>query len=67
MAIQIQPIYPSGTNSTMFTACCDTAICSDQLSCPRCKQLVIGHDATSKYERERIRWSSATRNWKRAL
>lgn len=27
----------SPTNSTMFTTCCQVAICDDQQKCPRCK------------------------------
>ena len=29
------------TNSTKFTDCCDTAICDDQIKCPRCEKQVI--------------------------
>lgn len=35
----------SPTNSTMFTTCCDTAICDDQTECPRCGKLVYGWDS----------------------
>ena len=31
----------SPTNSTMFTTCCQVAICDDQQKCPRCKELVF--------------------------
>lgn len=54
-----------GTNSTMFTNCCETAICSDERRCPRCNRIVVGHDAASDHEREKIRWRNATRLWKR--
>ena len=64
MAVEIDPIYPHGTNSTMFTQCCGTAICDDEANCPSCKKPVIGHDM-SPSERRRIRWRSATRYWKR--
>jgi len=58
-------LTPQGTNSTMFTACCNTAICDDQSNCPKCKRLVVGHDAGSPHERGRVRWNNATRHWKR--
>lgn len=65
MSININPIFPHGTNSTMFTSCCDTAICDDESNCPGCGKEVIGHDADSNHERGRIRWANATRNWGR--
>ena len=61
----IVPLTPWGTNSTMFTQCCGTAICDDQLYCPNCGQEVIGADAESDGERHKIRWRNATRHWKR--
>lgn len=57
--VGIVPIYPNGTNSTMFTQCCEVAICSDEKNCPRCGRLVIGYDAESDHERAKIRWQSA--------
>lgn len=63
--IEIVPLYPSGTNSTMFTQCCKAAICNDEKCCPRCKREVIGHDAESDNERGRIRWRNATSSWSR--
>ena len=61
----IELISPSGTNSTMFTDCCGTAICDDQKVCPKCGENVIGHDAESDHERGSIRWRYATSLWKR--
>jgi len=61
----ITPLMPRGTNSTMFTQCCGTAICSDELNCPSCKRPVVGYDARTDHEREIIRWKNATRFWKR--
>ena len=61
----IDPLYPSGTNSTMFTGCCGTAICDDQPNCPSCGRPVVGHDAETVHDRGRIRWRNATRFWKR--
>jgi hypothetical protein len=37
--------YSSLTNSTLFTDCCDTAICDHQQKCPRC-----GKDVYPFYE-----------------
>jgi len=56
---EIMPIYPSGTNSTMFTECCECAICADEPYCPSCKRKVIGWDAESDHERRKIRWNNA--------
>lgn len=58
-------LSPTGTNSTMFTECCDVAICDDQACCPQCKRDIIGHDAKSTHERGRRRWRYATAHWKR--
>ena len=61
----IVPIYPQGTNSTMFTECCQVAIIDHQLKCPRCNRPVVGHDAPNDNERRKIRWRNATRLWDR--
>ena len=61
----IVPLYPQGTNSTMFTGCCHVAICDDQPNCPKCGRFVVGHDAGSPHKRGRIRWANATSHWKR--
>ncbi len=59
----IIPIMPTGTNSTMFTECCEAAICHDQRDCPKCKRHVIGYDRPVS-ERTQIRWENATRQVK---
>lgn len=61
----ILPLRPSGTNSTMFTECCSTAICDYERQCPGCGRNVIGYDAESDHSRNRIRWVDATQQWKR--
>jgi predicted amidophosphoribosyltransferase len=61
----ILPLMPHGTNSTLFTACCGTAICDDEPCCPQCGREVVGHDAETQAERDKIRWQNATRFWKR--
>lgn len=63
--VDIVGLTPLGTNSTMFTRCCEVAICDDQPCCPKCKRKVVGYDAESKHERSKIRWRNATRHWKR--
>jgi len=63
----IRKIYPTGTNSTMFTECCDVAICRDEKTCPLCKTPVIGYDAETDHARDRIRWRNATKNWNRSV
>ncbi len=65
--VGIIPLTPQGTNSTLFTECCDTAICDDQRKCPICGRLVIGHDAETDHERGKIRWRNATRHWNRKV
>jgi len=59
------PLMPHGTNSTMFTGCCEVAICDDQANCPSCKRPVVGANAETAGERRKIRWQNATRYWKR--
>jgi len=49
----------SPTNSTMFTECCETAICDNETKCPRCNREVIGDDAESNHKRHLIRWDYA--------
>lgn len=61
----ITPIYPQGTNSTMFTDCCYVAICDYERCCPKCGRNVVGADAGTNRERGMIRWRNATRLWKR--
>ena len=61
----VMPLQPYGTNSTMFTSCCGTAICEDQCNCPGCGRPVVGSEAESNYERGRIRWRDATSHWDR--
>lgn len=63
MAEQIVPLTPHGTNSTMFTQCCNVAICADQKCCPVCKNEVVGAEVESYHERSKIRWRNATRYW----
>jgi len=61
----IIPLMPQGTNSTMFTQCCNTAICDNQKCCPQCGREVVGIDAKTDHERSIIRWRNATRFWER--
>ncbi len=63
--VGIISLQPQGTNSTMFTECCETAICDDQPNCPRCGREIVGHDAESNHERRMIRWKNATSHWQR--
>lgn len=63
MESRISKLLPRGTNSTFFTDCCRTAICDNERRCPRCDNLVIGHDADTDYQRRLIRWRDATDLW----
>ncbi len=63
--IGVNSLQPRGTNSTMFTQCCNTAICDSESQCPACGQKVIGSDAETNHERNRIRWNYATSHWNR--
>lgn len=64
VVVGIVPLMPQGTNSTLFTECCEVAICDDEPNCPRCGRPVIGHDLPQS-KRARLRWENATRHWKR--
>jgi len=57
--VGLHSLYPSGTNSTFFTLCCNTAICDDQANCPGCGRKVVGHDEPAGHERHRRRWNHA--------
>lgn len=61
----IVPIYPNGTNSTLFTSCCHVAILGNQIKCPRCMNLVIGYDIEETWKRDKYRWAKATEHWRR--
>jgi len=61
----VELLQPNGTNSTIFTSCCQVAICDDEAKCPHCREDVIGADAETKYQRGRIRWNYATAHWDR--
>lgn len=37
------------TNSTLFTTCCEVAICDDQKVCPRCRQDVQPETRTARW------------------
>ena len=63
--VGIVPLEPQGTNSTLFTECCEVAICDDQSRCPKCKRDVVGFDEDSPHERGKVRWRNATRFWER--
>jgi hypothetical protein len=39
----------SPTNSTLFTTCCEVAICDDQSRCPRCHQEVFPKGRNSRW------------------
>ena len=47
------------TNSTMFTECCEVAICDDEKKCPKCGNNVLGYDAETNHKRHMIRWRHA--------
>lgn len=62
---RVHRLTPQGTNSTMFTDCCDTAIRDVERACPRCGNEVIGADAKTAHERAQVRWRYATALWGR--
>ena len=51
----------SPTNSQMFTACCQTAICDNQARCPKCGEEVYPGEGKSDHERNKSRWLMAYR------
>lgn len=64
--VPVIPLQPQGTNSTLFTSCCDVAICNDEPRCPYCNRKVIGYDAPSCHARGVVRWRNATAHWPRS-
>lgn len=56
----------SPTNSTLFTTCCEVAICDHEKVCPRCRQAVSPETRTARWEtaygpiRRKERWYG---NW----
>lgn len=59
-------IFPQGDNSTLFTECCEVAICDHEKTCPRCGREVIGSECETDGERHKIRWKEATQTWNRS-
>ena len=53
------PLYPQGTNSTLFTQCCRVAICEDQKCCPSCGCDAMGSEIENSHERGVYRWKLA--------
>lgn len=49
----------SPTNSTMFTTCCEVAICDDQSFCPLCKEEVFPGPDNTNHQRRTMRWERA--------
>ncbi len=64
--VGIKRLYPSGTNSIMFTECCGSAICDNESKCPSCGRKVIGWDAETSHKCGLIRWRDATKYWNRS-
>lgn len=45
--------YCSDTNSTLFTTCCNVAICDDQQKCPSCmKEVYPFYEGMTSKERD---------------
>lgn len=65
--VDIIPLTPQGTNSTMFTACCEIAICDYERCCSKCGREVVGANELNNHERRKSRWQNATRHWKSRL
>lgn len=41
----------SPTNSTMFTTCCQVAICDNEARCPRCNQAVTPEGSAARWRK----------------
>lgn len=54
----------SPTNSTMFTECCDVAICDSEGSCPKCGREIIGHAEEADHKTHKTRWNYAYKRFK---
>ena len=59
--VGIHPLYSNESNNTMFTICCNTAICDDQACCPACGREVIGSEIENSVDRGRYRWNMVYR------
>lgn len=53
-------------NSTIFTNCCEVAICDDEACCPRCKQEVHPGREATQHQRRVDRWNMAYGPYRRA-
>lgn len=42
--------YCCATNSTLFSTCCNVAVCDDEACCPRCGELIEPADARSRHD-----------------
>jgi len=60
--IGIKALSQDGRNSTMFTRCCEVAICDSEGCCPKCGREVIGKDAPDDHARWLARWNNANQN-----
>ena len=58
----VLPLYPQGTNSTLFTECCEVAICDDEVCCPKCGRKILGYDCSNI---GKARWEYATKYWRK--
>ena len=57
----LKPLYPKGTNSTMFTECCKCAITDSERYCPVCKNEVVGWSEAGVHQTNMARWKIAYR------
>ncbi len=55
------PLYPQGTNSTLFTECCRVAICDDEKCCPSRGREAMGSEIDDPHYRGLYRWKIAYR------
>ncbi len=58
---EILPLYPTGTNSTFFTECCNCAITDSERCCPSCGNEVVGYSEEGVQQTNRNRWKIAYR------
>jgi hypothetical protein len=43
--------YSGPNNSTLFSTCCDAAVCDDQACCPVCGEEIEPKDARSRHDK----------------
>lgn len=57
------PIPSPDCEPIFFSQCCLVPVADSQKTCPKCGNLVIGHEAATDFLRHCIRFNNASRLW----